>query len=224
MSGLPRTKVKPVEVDLLIFDLDGTLVDTKKDIAVSANFALKKLSLPTLPEKVIHSYVGKGISNLMEGCLEEKRQNELPEAVRLFREHYGAHLAVHSQLYPGVLEVLNHFADKKMAVLSNKIESFSSELLRQLRVRDYFDIVWGGDTGPSMKPHPHGIEQILKRLKVQPDRAVVVGDSTVDIETGKNAGILTCAVTYGFDSRPKLKKAKPDYLVSSWKTILKLFF
>lgn len=223
MSSPRHTKVKPVEVDLLIFDLDGTLVDTKKDIAVSANFALKKLGLPTLPEKIIHSYVGKGISNLMEGCLGEARKGELKDAVKLFRDHYGQHLAVHSRLFPGVREVLEHFADKKMAVLSNKIESFSSEILRLLGVRDYFDIVWGGDTGPSMKPHPHGIEQILNRLKARPERSVVVGDSTVDIETGKNAGVLTCAVTYGFDSRPKLKEASPDYLVPSLQALIKLF-
>lgn len=223
MSLPPRTKAKPTPVDLLIFDLDGTLVDTKKDIAISANFALKKLGLPTRPHKVIYSYVGRGISHLMEGCLGETRADELKDAVRLFRDHYGRHLAVHSKIYPGVREVLRHFKDKKKVVLSNKIESFSSEILRLLGVREFFDIVWGGDTGPSMKPHPHGIEQILERLRVPKSRAVVIGDSTVDIETGKNAGVLTCAVTYGFDSRKKLQEASPDYLVSSMRALIKLF-
>lgn len=219
----PRTKAKPLPVDLLIFDLDGTLVDTKKDIAISANFALKKLGLPTLPHPVIYSYVGRGISHLMEGCLGEARKNEIKETVRLFRDHYGRHLAVHSKLYPGVRKVLRHFKDKKKVVLSNKIESFSSEILRLLGVREFFDIVWGGDTGPSMKPHPHGIEQILKRLRVPKNRAVVIGDSTVDIETGKNAGVRTCAVTYGFDSRKKLKEAKSDFLVSTMAQLAALF-
>jgi len=207
-------------IDLLIFDLDGTLVDTKKDIAVAANHTLEKLGLPPVPEKTVHSYVGKGISNLMEGCLGPTRSSELKEAVRLFREHYGAHLTVHSRLYPGVLKVLKHFDQKKKAVLSNKIESFSSTILIQLNVLDHFDMVWGGDSGPEMKPHPHGIQTILDQLKVVPDQAVLIGDSTVDIQTGKNSGVKTCAVTYGFDTKEKLQTASPDYIIESMDELL----
>jgi len=213
----------PVPIDLLIFDLDGTLVDTRRDIAASANFALEKLGLPPLPEKEIASHVGQGISNLMEGCLGAARAGELKEAVRLFREHYGKNLAVHSELFPGVKKVLTHFAEKKKAVISNKIESFSSELLRLLGVRGSFDVVWGGDTGPNMKPHPHGVEEVLKKLRVAKERAVFVGDSTVDIETGKNAGIRTCAVTYGFDAPEKLKGRRPDFLVDRMDALIGIF-
>lgn len=223
MSSLPPIKTKPVPVDLLIFDLDGTLVDTKKDIAVCANKALEKLGLPTVIEETVHSYVGRGISNLMEGCLGPGRESEIKEAVKLFRQFYADHLTVYSRLFPGVAEMLVHFKAKKKAVLTNKIESFSSEILEQLGVLNQFELVWGGDSGPEMKPNPHGITAILKKCGAEPRQTALIGDSTIDIQTGKNAGVSTCAVTYGFDSREVLEPAGPDYLIDSMPELTEIF-
>ncbi len=219
----PHPINKLIPIDCFIFDLDGTLVDTKKDIADSANKALVDLGLNTVPDEVVHSYVGKGISNLMEGCLGGDRADEIEEAVRLFRRHYRKNLTTHSRLYPGVLDVLTHFQNKKKAVLTNKIESFSTLILKGLNVLEHFHLVWGGDTGPEMKPHPHGIEAVLKELGVSKEKTVMIGDSTVDILTGKNAGIKTCAVTYGFDSREKIETAAPDFVIDSMCEIMNLF-
>lgn len=223
MSLNPLTKTNPVSIDCLIFDLDGTLVDTKKDIANAANQTLSELGLETVPDEVVHSFVGKGISNLMAGCLGEGRSAEVGEAVTLFRKHYRNNLTTFSDLYPGVKETLNFFKHKKKAVLTNKIESFSNLILKDLKVTHFFEKVWGGDSGPEMKPHPYGIQSILTHLQVRAERAVLVGDSTVDIQTGKNSGVLTCAVTYGFDTLEKLKGAEPDFIIESFEQLQPLF-
>lgn len=223
MSSPHPIKTNSLLIDCLIFDLDGTLVDTKKDIADSANKALVDLGLNTVPDEVVHSFVGKGISNLMEGCLGVERASEVDEAVRLFRQHYKENLTTFSHLYPGVSDVLSHFASKKKAVLTNKIESFSTLILEDLNVMKHFEVVWGGDTGPEMKPDPLGIETVLNRLNVSKEKTILIGDSTVDIQTGKNAGVKTCAVTYGFDSKETLQKAQPDYVIDSMKEVMDLF-
>ncbi len=223
MSSLHPIKNSLLSIEGIIFDLDGTLVDTKKDIADSANKALIDLGLDSVPDEVVHSFVGQGISNLMEGCLGEQRASEVDEAVRLFRKHYEQNLTTFSCLYPGVLDVLTHFKSKKIAVLTNKLEGLSSSILKDLNVLDRFESVWGGDTGPEMKPDPHGIETLLKQMGIEKEKAVLVGDSTVDIQTGKNGGVRTCAVTYGFDIRSKLELAQPDYLIDSMPEMIQLF-
>ncbi|MFQ5866225.1 MAG: HAD family hydrolase [bacterium] len=211
------------QIDLLIFDLDGTLVDTRQDLTNSVNYARNELGFPALELETVIKYVGNGVRKLMERSLPEKQWDKIEEAIALFQNHYQDHALDFTTLYPGVKETLNHFRHKKMAVISNKPENFSRSILKGLRVESYFDLVLGGDSLPFMKPSPEPVYKVLHDFAVKPERTVMVGDGVTDIEAGKQAKVLTCAVSYGFRKKELLLTAKPDYLVDSIVELRKLF-
>jgi phosphoglycolate phosphatase len=201
-------------IDLLIFDLDGTLVDTREDLATAVNHALASLALQRLSTDQVMEYVGNGLYTLMQRSLGSAYSEKLPAAIASFREYYQEHMLDVSTLYPGVLEVLEHFREKKMAVISNKPEAFTVPMIAGLQLSPYFDLVLGGDSVPQMKPDPAPVKHVLSRLHVTPARAVMVGDGTTDIQAGKGAGIHTCGVTYGYRSAEVLLAEAPDYLLA----------
>ncbi len=210
-------------VDLLIFDLDGTLVDTRRDLANSVNHTRQAYGLPELGLAEVMQYVGDGVRKLLERSLPNATPERVDAALATFREHYGAHLLDHSTLYPGAREVLQHFADKKKAVLSNKPEGFTRTILSGLGIADAFDLVLGGDSLPVLKPDPAAIHHILTTLGALPEKSVMVGDSPNDIKAGRAAGVLTCAVTYGYRDREELQAEGPDYLIDDLRELTGVF-
>ena len=210
-------------VDLIIFDLDGTLVDTCHDLANSVNFALNALDLPPLEPQEVISHVGDGLKKLMDRSLPKDRLGEMNEAIDIFRSHYREHLLDFSVFYPKVENVLNYFRGKKMAVISNKPEKFTRLILEGLRAADFFEIILGGDSLPVMKPDPVPILYILKQLSVSPKKTAIVGDGTTDMEAGNAANVWTCAVTYGLKERKVLLKKNPDFMIDDILELKRIF-
>ncbi|MFQ5677352.1 MAG: HAD family hydrolase [bacterium] len=202
-------------VDLLIFDLDGTLVDTRMDLANAVNYARDALDLPSLAPDEVVSYVGDGLRTLVERSLPNERRDEVDQGIEHFQRYYRSHLLDNSRLYPGVREILAHFSGKKMTIVSNKPEEFTRSILIGLNVDRYFQMILGGDSLPVKKPAPEPILQTLARLESSSDKTVVVGDSTTDILAGKGAATYTCVVTYGFKNPDLLLAAEPDFVVDS---------
>ena len=198
------------KTSLIIYDFDGTLVDTLFDIADSVNLSLVDLGLPQLPRKTIRKYIGKGVERLMAQTLEGSPFTDIPRAVALFKKYYSENLVKHTDFYPHGREILEHFRNKKQAICSNKPEIFVRKILESLDGLQHFQAIIGGDSVKTKKPHPEGLDFILKKLKVSPDEAVLIGDSPVDIETGKRAGVYTCVVNYGLGLPEEIAAASPD--------------
>jgi phosphoglycolate phosphatase len=199
-------------VRLIIFDLDGTLVNTLEDIAASVNFTLGHLGLPALPVERVRQCVGDGVRMLLTRAL-DGRIDLLGDAEGIYKLHHAQNLSVHSRLYPGVRETLEHFRFIDLAVVSNKTSDFVGPLLKGLGVERYFRVVLGADSGMPLKPAPDSLLYIMKVLKVPKDYGLMVGDGTTDIRAGRAAGVTTCAVSYGFRSEAELREAGPDLMI-----------
>jgi len=210
-------------VDLLIFDLDCTLADTKFDLAQATNFALQRLGLPSLPAETIYGYIGNGVEKIIERALTQNHRDLHQQALAHFTEHYSRHLLDHTQLYPRVKETLEYFRSKKKAVATNKTMNFTSKMLEALGVGFYFDLILGGDSTKHIKPDPEPLQRILDRLQVSPHRGAMVGDSVGDVAAGKKAGMITCALTYGLGKRKDLVEAAPDYLLNDIWELTEIF-
>ena len=209
-------------ISLLIFDLDGTLVNTLEDIAASVNFTLQKLGRPVIPLDAVRQYVGDGVEMLMRRALGD-REEFLSEAVGIYRVHHSRNLVVRSRLYPGVVEVLENFRPIPMAVISNKTSEFVLPLLDGLKISRYFSRVLGADSGLPLKPAPEAVQKIMAEFRAPHDRTVMVGDGTTDVRAGKAAGVITCSVTYGFRSEDELRRAGPDHVMHSLSELTALF-
>ncbi len=209
-------------ISLLIFDLDGTLVNTLEDIAASVNHTLGRLGRGPLPLETVSRYVGDGLTMLLERAL-GGRTDRLAEAKRVYIEHHRRNFVVSSSLYPGVRETLEHFRSLPMAVITNKDREFSEPLLTHLGIKQYFRLIIGADAGLPLKPAPDSILKILGDVGVVKERALIVGDGTTDVFAGKAAGITTCSVTYGFRSEEELRKAVPDYIIHEFSELTGLF-
>ncbi len=211
---------KPV-IRLLIFDLDGTLIDSKTDLARSVNATLRHLGRPPLDDQTIYSYVGKGAEALIARAVGDGvTQQEMQTGLRYFIHYYWTHKLDHTRLYPGVRESLNRLANghagspRYMAVLTNKPVYPSQGIIEDLGLGRLFHVVYGGNSFHSKKPDPVGVHSLLRESGVQPREAMIVGDSDVDIETGVRAGVWTCGVTYGFGTL-LLELNPPDLIVDS---------
>jgi phosphoglycolate phosphatase len=209
--------MSPGQLRVVVFDLDGTLIDSLDDIADAANATLTRLGAPdqALSRDLVRDFVGEGVQLLMSRCLAAARLDRpLEPAVALFREIYRAHLLDQTSLYPGVLETLDLLRDRRLAVLSNKLGDMSRAILEGLGVADRFFRILGGDDVAKRKPHPAGLLAILEELHCPPHESVMVGDSNVDIRAGRAAGARTAGVTYGFAPQ-SLRDERPDVIVES---------
>ena len=189
--------MKPI--GLIIFDLDGTLVNTLDDITASVNHTLDCLGRQPLPLDTVRRYVGDGIEALMSRSLGGDTER-LPDAVTIYKEHHRRNLVVHSSLYPFVRETLEHFKTIPMAVISNKTMEFVSPLLDDLGIGRYFRMIIGADFGLPLKPAPDSVQRIMAEFGIAKEQTLIVGDGTTDIRAGRAAGVMTCSVTYGFRS------------------------
>jgi len=183
---------------LLVFDLDGTLVDSKEDLANAVNVALESFDLPPLPNPVIYSYVGDGASALILRALPKEKADLLPEVLDRFLEYYRRHLLDTTRAYPGVAGALRKWAGiYRMAVLTNKGVEMTREILSGLSLDGHFFEVRGGDSFGTKKPDPEGLLHIVREAGADPREAVMIGDSRNDVLAGRAAGAVTCGVTYG---------------------------
>ncbi len=210
------------KIELLIFDLDGTLVDSRMDLTNAVNHVRQNYRLQALEVDTVTTFIGNGQRKLLQRSLPKKLWIKIEEASQLFQEYYNEHMLDNTSLYPGVKETLHYFRNKNMAVVSNKPEEFSRSILKGLRVDTYFTLILGGDTIKIKKPHPEPILEVIRRLKIETELTVLIGDSPIDIEAGRQAGVLTCAVTYGFRSRGLLLKSKPDIIIDDIRELKKI--
>lgn len=201
------------KISLIVYDFDGTLVDTLDDIAFSVNLTLKELGQPPLDTEVVKTCVGQGVVMLMTRALKGSGVQDINNAVRLFRKHYADHLMDHSRFYPNCRQTIDFFSDKKQAICSNKPEDFVRKILASLECLAPFPSIIGGDSFKTRKPNPEGLNHLLAQYGLSPDEAIMVGDSAVDIETGKNANVRTCAVTYGMGDINAIQALKPDWTI-----------
>lgn len=223
---------QPARKRLIVYDLDGTLVDTREDIAASANHLRAQMGLPPLPQRQICGYVGLGLKKLVASILGSEDgvriedEARIEEGMRIYRAHYAQHMLDHTALYPGARELLEHFqrGGKIQAVITNKPNPYSREILEALGVARYFVEIVAGDSGYAKKPDPGSLLALLTREQVPPAEALLIGDSPVDIETGAKAGVLTVAVSHGFSARAELENARPApaALVSDLRELLSL--
>ncbi|MBA5867788.1 MAG: HAD-IA family hydrolase [Nitrospira sp. CR1.3] len=209
-------------VELFIFDLDGTLIESKWDIAASVNLTLVELGLPERPLEEIFGFVGDGVKKLLRQAVGEDNPGDFEEALRVFRGHYLEHCLDRTQFYPGVEEALVHFAHTGKAVATNKSIEYTNVILQGLGAH-HFQFVVGGDDGFGLKPEPGMLLHIMERLKVSKDRTVLVGDSTNDINGGHNAGIRVCAVGYGMGNREKMTACRPDWFIERPEQLMEIF-
>lgn len=201
------------DIELLMFDLDGTLADSGRDLASSVNEVRKSFELEPLDLRWTNGHVGRGVEYLLRHSLPETLLGRFDQAMRLFLAHYRDHLLDTTVLYPHVKQTLDHFRDKNRVIVSNKPYDFTVELIRGLGIEACFHSVIGGDSGPGKKPDPAPIRHVLDALGIDPKKAVMVGDVDSDVEAGKKAGSYTCAVTYGFGSIDELLAAEPDIVI-----------
>ncbi len=201
------------KISLIVYDFDGTLVDTLDDIAFSVNLTLKELGQSPLDKEVVKTCVGQGVVMLMTQALNGSGEKDIDNAVRLFRQHYANHLMDNSRFYPDCRETIDFFSAKKQAICSNKPEDFVRKILASLDCLAPFPSIIGGDSFKTRKPDPEGLNHLLTRYDLSPDEVVMVGDSAVDIETGKNANVHTCAVTYGMGDLKAIQSLKPDWII-----------
>jgi len=210
---------------LLIFDLDGTLVDSKKDIAVSLNRALEQEGFSPLPQKQIEDLVGWGAKHLVREALGHPSDEELQRVFASFWQHYDQNLLNETALYPGVRDFLEHSDSWRKAVITNKPFIWTEKILAGLKLDSFFEWVIGGDSLAVQKPDPAVLGPIQKDLG-EIARGIMIGDSLVDLEFGKSIGFKTCAVTHGFGLAEELRVAEPDFLVedfSQWRDLLNQF-
>ena len=202
-------------VRALIFDLDGTLVDSKLDLALSVDATLKHMGRPSLPHETIAGYVGRGASALIRSVLgEDVTGEEVETGLAYFLSYYRAHMLDNTVPYPGVREALDKLSGRQLAVLTNKPVKFSKLILNGLGMAGYFRYVYGGNSFEKKKPDPVGLNTLLREFGAGPRETMMVGDSDVDIQTARNAGTWACGVTYGMGSA-KLPASEPDLLLDS---------
>jgi phosphoglycolate phosphatase len=210
--------MKPV----LIFDLDGTLVDSKKDLTASVNHVRQKFDLPVLTGEEIARFIGDGALMVIRRALAgHATEANVQSGLQMFLSYYRAHMLDNTGLYAGVRETLDRLSDCKLAVLTNKPVHFSCAMLDGLGIYDRFDVVYGGNSFDQKKPDPVGIYRILSDTNGQREKTWMIGDSAVDVLTGRNAGVTTCGVTYGY-AASTFEQAPPDFLIDHFSELERL--
>jgi phosphoglycolate phosphatase len=204
-------KLSPLRA--LIFDLDGTLIDSQRDLIRSVNVMLREMGRAELKEETISGYIGQGAPILVgralgEGASEEEHQR----ALQFFLGYYEEHKMDTTRAYPGVAETLEELAGLPMAILTNKPARISVRILDELGLKRYFRAIYGGNSFETKKPDPLGANTILREFGVLPHEALLIGDSEVDVQTARNAGALAAAVNYGFGAHDRAAHPADIYL------------
>jgi phosphoglycolate phosphatase len=220
----------PHSIKLVIFDLDGTLIDSRLDLVHSVNAALRHIGRASLPDDVIASYVGDGAPILIQRALGGEAVDEavVRQGLQFFLSYYREHKLDHTTIYDGVKESLafvqsgTNGIKRKMSVLSNKPVVPSRAIVEALGLGAFFTQIYGGNSFATKKPDPEGALKLLEENGVRPAEAVIVGDSHVDVETGRNSGLWTVGVNYGFAPH-SLRETPPDVLLDTPHELAEVF-
>jgi phosphoglycolate phosphatase len=209
---------------LIIFDLDGTLIDSSRDLAISVNAMRDHLGLAPLKPALIHSYVGNGAAMLVKRSLGSHANDEISErALAYFLKYYRAHALQHTRCYDGIPELLRELFDEghKLAVLTNKPAKISIDIVVGLGIGQYFFRIYGGDSLFAKKPDPEGIRLLREEANEPPGNTLMVGDSAVDVQTARNAGVRCCGVNWGIQPE-SFELNPPDFLIQSPRELVSL--
>jgi phosphoglycolate phosphatase len=210
---MTASKLHPVHA--LIFDLDGTLIDSKRDLIHSVNAMLGEMGRARLDEETISGYIGHGAPVLVSRALGgNAKEEELRRALQFFLGYYEEHKMDTTCAYPGIPDALAELSRKKvpMAVLTNKPVKISVRILDSLGLASHFRVIYGGNSFETKKPNPFGANKILNEFGAQPREAMLVGDSEVDVQTARNAGTIAAAVNYGFGVHDRTQHPADIYL------------
>lgn len=209
--------------DLLIFDLDGTLIDSKEDLVSSVNAMLAWKHRDPLPHDVVASYIGNGAPMLVKRALPGLSEDDHLAALQFFLDYYREHMLDATVLYPGVREALDrlHRAAIPLAVLTNKPVRFSVQLIAGLGLAGHFFQIYGGNSFEEKKPHPIGIESLIAESGADRERTIMVGDSSVDILTARAASVKACGVSWGFQPET-FAIAPPDFIVDDLRVLAEM--
>jgi len=206
-------KTNDWKVRALVFDLDGTLIDSKLDLVNSVNATLGEMKRATLPNELVASYVGSGAPTLIRRALGgNPSEEELKRALAFFLVHYEEHKLDETRLYPGVAATLAELKSLPMSVLTNKPVKISVKILDGLGVSQYFRTIYGGNSFETKKPDPEGAKRILSELNVAPEVAAMVGDSEVDVQTARNSGMKSVIVNFGFGIHDRATHPADEYI------------
>jgi len=220
-----------IPVSLILFDLDGTLIDSKTDLANSINLMLADLDRPPLDEAAVGGFVGDGVRVLVCRCLTATDPNHQPpgealhaKGIALMHGHYAEEMLKTTRLYPQVAETLASFGNKRKAVVTSKEVRFTKIILDHFEIARYFDAIVGGDTTPARKPDPRPVLEAIRLLEGSADDAVMVGDSENDINAGRGAGTRTCGVTFGFCTAEQLRLSEPDVMIDRFDQLREFYY
>ncbi len=211
-----------IDIDVIYFDIDGTLLDANIDIANAVNYTRSRLDLEPKPFDEIVSYIGTGVADLVARGTGFSRGAKFAKAMRVFEKYYIRHTTDYAKLYPGVKNILRHFRNKKKIIVTNRFRRYAVAALRNFGLLKYFVEIVGGDDKFCMKPFGCVIERSLARIKADRRRAIIVGDMDIDVMTGKNAGIKTCFVTHGLGKLKDVKKLNPDFVIDGLAELKKI--
>ncbi|MFZ5449676.1 MAG: HAD family hydrolase [Thermodesulfobacteriota bacterium] len=204
---------KKISVDLIVFDLDGTLADTLPDLTAAANYACRTLGLPEHPPEAIRLMIGGGERKLIERLVGPEHQDKVDKCLELYLDHYTRHNGDLTRVYPEVAETLELLSGKKLGVLSNKLRRLTQQTLEAIGIARFFAAIRGGGEGIPLKPAPDQLLALIADLGMSPGRTLMVGDKIADIHSGRGAGAFTAAVTYGYGDLDSLAAASPDFLL-----------
>ena len=229
MDRQSNSKVSGIQAQIknlstFLFDLDGTLIDSSKDIVIAVNYTLKELGLPQKSEEEIIKHVGYGGKKLIQGLIGSINPDLVDSGVEIFKKFYFENPVRHTKLYPGVLETFKILKNKnaKIGIVTNKYENISIKILNKLGIVKYIDIIVGGDTTSKRKPDPDPILFAVNNLEANLEKTVMIGDSEVDIQAGKRSGVKTILVLHGFGDKNKSLNEKPDIVVENFQHLFKL--
>ncbi|EGD51174.1 HAD-superfamily hydrolase, subfamily IA, variant 1 [Thermoanaerobacter ethanolicus JW 200] len=212
-----------MDIKAVIFDLDGTLIDSKKDIVIAANKAFSEFNLPTLSEKTLASFIGNGAEAVIKCGLGEKNIHMFDRVFSKFEKIYSESCTNYTSLFPGVKETLNFLKERKIniGIATLKCRTLTEKILKHFELDKYFSVVLCLEDVENIKPHSEIIEKLLKKINNISEETLYVGDSEVDVLCGKNAGVYTCAVTYGTGDLQSIVALQPDFIITN---LTKLIF
>jgi phosphoglycolate phosphatase len=211
------------KIELFIFDLDGTLIDSRKDLANAVNYARKQYNLDELDIMTVASFIGHGVKNLIAKTFPGLEPKEQDKALEIFKKYYEEHCVDETTVYEGVKDMLKYFESKAMAIVSNKPYPFTKIILKKINLDSYFKLVLGEESHPKKKPDPAPLLYVAEKLGIKPTLSCMVGDWITDVEAGKRAGMVTVGCLYGIGNQRELREFKPDYLVDSILELKDLF-